>query len=216
MADTHIVFFQRPPDETPDGFGKRIRDVAAMLAADANATTVVAFVDDGELGAAPEASAYPSTYDGALLVSGIRSDALPAGDAIYGVRRRVVKARPRGRDGARSDGFTVVCPSVRMSHIDHGQFDAHWRDVHSRVHVESSPGTCHYEQLIIDEWLTPSAPHWDGVGLLSFASADDYAERLFGPGGEAAIMADVPNFVDLSKGETLPASEFVYLDETEL
>ena len=38
--------------------------------------------------------------------------------------------------------------------------------------MASSPGTCHYEQLIIDEVLTPDAPSWDGIGLLSFAMRD--------------------------------------------
>jgi hypothetical protein len=190
-----------------------LQDLAAEIAADPRASTVVLFVDDGKVGAPPEASSMPSTYDGALLVTGLAADLLPNGDALCGMRRRVIKARDRGRDGARSEGFTVLCPSVRYSFLTHEQFDAHWRDTHSRVHVASSPGTCHYEQLIIDEWLTPDAPTWDGVGLLSFASAPDYTERLFGPGGEAAIMADVKNFVDLSLGETLPASEYVYRDD---
>jgi hypothetical protein len=213
MAETYMTFFLRPADESPDAFGKRMRAWAVELAANSQATAVIAFADDGDVGAPPEATFTRPTHAGALLTTGIPSHDLPAGDALYGMRRRVIKARSRGRDGARSEGFTVLCPSVRIAHVDHEQFDAHWRDVHSKVHVASSPGTCHYEQLVIDEWLTPGAPLWDGVGLLSFASASDYTERLFGPGGEAAIMADVQNFVDLSRGETLPASEFVYRDD---
>ena len=109
----------------------------------------------------------------------------------------------------------MICPSVRASFLDHEQFNAHWRDNHSRVHVGASPGTCHYEQLIIDEKLTPSAPEWDGVGLLSFAAADEYTDRLFGgPEDQKAIMDDVARFLDLPKGETLPASEYVYRDES--
>ena len=114
-----------------------------------------------------------------LVASGVPADALPEGDAAFAVTRRVIKARDRGRDGARTPGFTVICPSVRFDFLTHDQFDAHWRDNHSKVHVASSPGTVHYEQLIIDDALTPGAPQWDGVGLLSFGSAQDYTERLF-------------------------------------
>ena len=165
------------------------------------------------MGAPPEASAYAATIDGALLVTGVPAAELPAGDVVCRMRRRVIKARPRGSDGERSEGFTVICPSVRASFLTHDQFDAHWRDNHSRVHVASSPGTCHYEQLIIDEVLSPEQPIWDGIGLLSFESAADYTERLFsGPDGQKAIMDDTDRFLDLTKGETLPASEFVYRD----
>jgi hypothetical protein len=126
----------------------------------------------------------------------------------------VIKARQRGRDGARSPGFTVVCPSVRASFLTHEQFDAHWRDKHCVIHVASSPGTCHYEQLPVREVLTPDAPWFDGIGLLSFASVVDYSERLFdGEAGRKSIFDDVERFLDLDRGETLPASEFVYRDQ---
>jgi hypothetical protein len=174
---------------------------------------MVLLVDDGAVAAPPEARAFPSTFDAALVATGIPQLELPAGDAVYRVTRRVIKARQRGTGGERSRGFTVVCPSVRASFLDHDAFDAHWRDNHSKVHVASSPGTCHYEQLIIDSRITPDAPDWDGVGLLSFESAIDYTERLFGgPEGRDAIYADVERFLDLERGETLPASEFVYKD----
>jgi hypothetical protein len=214
MTDTFMAFYRRPADETADGFGKRLRDVAAEIAADPTASAVVLLVDDGSTGAPPDASAMPSQFDAALVASGVPADALPAPDAVFGVSRRVIKARERGRDGERSEGFTVVCPSVRAPFLTHEQFDAHWRDNHSRIHVASSPGTCHYEQLIIDAPLTPGAPTWDGVGLLSFASAADYTERIFdGPEGQQAIYEDVARFLDLEAGETLPASEYVYRDD---
>jgi hypothetical protein len=82
------------------------------------------------------------------------------------------------------------------------------------VHVQASPETCHYEQLIINDALTPDAPEWDGVGLLSFASAADYTERLFdGEAGQRAIFEDIPRFVDIERGETLPTTEYVYRDD---
>jgi hypothetical protein len=214
MTDTFIAFYRRAADETAEGFGKRLRDDAAEIAADARASAVVLLVDDGATGAPPEASAMPSEYDAALVTTGIPARELPASDATFAVSRRVIKARDRGRDGERSEGFTVVCPSVRAPFLTHDQFNAHWRDNHSRIHVASSPGTCHYEQLIIDDVLTPDAPTWDGVGLLSFASSPDYTERIFdGPDGQKAIYDDVARFLDLEAGETLPASEYVFRDD---
>jgi uncharacterized protein (TIGR02118 family) len=217
MSDAYIAFFCRPADETPEAFGRRVRATAAEVAARPEASTVVAFVDDGSVGAPPGAtfapSAYvrPSRYNGGLLTTGLARADLPDAEAIYGIRRRVVKARTRGRDGTRSTGFTYLFPVNRADHINHEQFDAHWRDVHSRVHVEASPGTRHYEQLIIDECLTPGAAQWDGVSLLSFGSYEDFTEHQYRPGGAEAIAADVKKFV-ASPTETLATSEFVYLD----
>jgi hypothetical protein len=213
-TESLIAFYRRGVDETPDAFGKRLRDVATELAEDDRSSAVVLVVDDGETGAPPEATAFPSRFDAALMVTGASVGAVPPPDAAYAIRRRVVKKRDRGPRGSRSGGFTVVCPSVRAPFLTHEQFDAHWRDNHSRVHVAASPGTCHYEQLIIDGALTADAPEWDGVGLLSFASAPDYTERLFdGEAGQQAIMDDVARFLDLEKGETLPGSEFVFCDD---
>ncbi len=215
MSDALISLYRRPADETPADFGARLRATATELAGDERARELVLLVDDGDSGAPPEADAYPSTFDAALITSGIPFEEVPTPDAAYAVGRRVIKARDRGRDGARTEGFTVVCPSVRIASLSHDEFDAHWRDNHSRVHVQASPGTCHYEQLIIDEALTPDAPAWDGVGLLSFASAADYTERLFdGEAGQRAIFEDIPRFVDIERGETLPATEYVYRDDT--
>ena len=214
MSDALISLYRKASDESSADFGARLRDAAGKLAEDDRATEVVLLVDDGESGAPPEANAYPSTYDAALVTSGVPLDAVPAPDAAFAVGRRVIKARERGRDGARTEGFTVVCPSIRIPSLTHDEFDAHWRDNHSKVHVQASPGTCHYEQLIIDEALTPDAPEWDGVGLLSFASATEYTERLFdGEEGQRAIFEDIPRFVDIQRGETLPATEYVYRDD---
>ena len=213
MSDALISFYRKPDDETPREFGKRLRAVAGALVADERAREVVLLVDDGETGAPPSATAYPCAFDAALVTSGLPFETIPSPDAAFAIGRRVIKARERGRDGARSSGFTIVCPSVRAPFLSHEEFNAHWRDNHSRIHVESSPGTCHYEQLIIDEALTPDAPEWDGVGLLSFANETEYTERLFdGEAGQRAIFEDIPRFLDLERGETLPATEYVYRD----
>ena len=53
MADTYMNFFLRPADESPDAFGKRMRECALELAANTRATAVIAFADDGDVGAPP-------------------------------------------------------------------------------------------------------------------------------------------------------------------
>jgi EthD domain len=210
VAGTELIIFCRPADETAESFKERLLGLAADVASDDRATSVVLLVDDGDVGAPPEASSLERTFDAALVVAGVPGDALPGGDASLHVSRRVIKARRQGETGQRSTGFTLVCPTVRAEFVDHEEFAAHWHNVHSKVHMAWSPGTRHYEQLIIDS----PAGTWDGVGLLSFENATDYRDGLFsGPAGQTAIMDDVARFADFSRGERLPTSEFVFRDD---
>src|SRR5438270_13966697 len=121
MSDALIAFYRRPHDETPAQFGARLRDAAAALAGKGGVRELVLLVDDGETRAPPEAAAYPSTFDAAVVADGLPLAALPSPDAAFAIRRRVIKARDRGRDGARSEGFTVICPSVRAPFLTHDQ-----------------------------------------------------------------------------------------------
>jgi hypothetical protein len=211
MSETYFSLFRRRADEAPESFAQRLRTTASELASGPNTGTIVAYVDDGSVGDPPEVESG-SSYAGAVLTGGVPRPDLPDADAIFAVRRRVIKARTRGRNGARSAGFTRVYLVNRADHIDHEEFNAHWRDSHSRVHVENSPGTRHYEQLIIDECLTPGAGEWDGFSLISFGSPEDFTERRYGPGGAEAIGADSVKFVGRPT-ETFATSEFVYLDD---
>ena len=99
MSETFLTFFHRAADESAEAFGKRLRHTAGDMAADDRATTVIVFVDDGEVGVPPEATAMPSTFDGAILSEGVAAESLPAGDAAYRVGRRVIKGRSRGQRG---------------------------------------------------------------------------------------------------------------------
>lgn len=210
MTGARLITFRRPPDEAPAAFGDRLRGLAERVADDPSARTVVLFVDDGAVGAPADATALAPSFDAALLVEGTVDVDADDGAVFALSERRVMKARERGTGGTRSAGFTVLCPSVRTPSLSHEEFDAHWRDRHAPVHIASSPGTCHYEHLVIK----PAAGvAWDGVGLLSFASVEDFTERMFdGEAGQRAIYEDIPRFLDLASGETLPASEHVYKD----
>jgi len=70
VSETFFAMFRRNSEPT-ERFADRLRDAAVTVMADASATDVVLFVDDGLVGAPPEATAYPSSYDGALLVTGV-------------------------------------------------------------------------------------------------------------------------------------------------
>src|SRR5947209_3618497 len=130
MSDALLACYRKAADESPTDFGKRPRASVTELAADDRAREVVLLVDDGDSGAPPEATAYPCQFDAALVTSGLPMDVLPDPDPACAVGRRVIKARERGRDGARSEGFTVICPSVRAPFLTHDAFDTHWRNNH--------------------------------------------------------------------------------------
>lgn len=215
MSETHLVGFRRRDGEAAERAGSRLRGLAESVAADRRASCVVLFVDDGAVGAPAAATAMSASFDAALLVNGIPALELPAGDFALAVERRVMKARTRGRNGQRSAGFTILCPVIRAAQLTHEKFDAHWRDNHGPIHIASSPGTCHYEQLSVRPGASAEVSGWDGVGLLSFASAEDWKNGLFsGPEGQRAIYEDIPRFLRLDRGETLPASEFVFRDDS--
>jgi hypothetical protein len=209
-----MVFFRRPEDESPRAFGERLRSLADKLAGEPSATLVILHVQDDRTDAPPGASFEDRDFDGALTVDGVERAALPDGDATYAVSRRIIKQRTRPGGGERTPGFTIVCPSKRASFLTHEQFDAHWRDNHSKIHVASSPGTCHYEQYTVDDVVTAGAPELDGFGWLGFASTHDWETELFdGERGQQAILDDVARFLDATRFATFAASEYVYRDD---
>jgi len=208
-----MLMFRRPDAETPQDFGERLRTMGERLAAEPTATTVILHVQDDRTGAPAGTSFDDRDFDAALTVDGVGANSLGDADAIYDVSRRIIKSRKRPGGGRRTPGFTIVCPSNRAAFLTHEQFDAHWRDNHSKIHVESSPGTCHYEQFTVNEILTPGAPAADGFGWLSFDSAERWETELFdGERGQRAILEDVDRFLDSSRFATFGCSEYVYRD----
>jgi uncharacterized protein (TIGR02118 family) len=206
--------FGEHPNESPDERGERTRAIAADLARNTDADSVVLFVADGH----PESlvqptleAPVPASFRALLLVTGAPSEALPLGDAVYRVRSRVIKRRLRGTDGERTPGFTMVVPIVRASDLSHEQFDAHWRDRHAPLHVRHSPATERYEQVAIEATVSGSGRPWDGIGLLSFASRRAFDEEMFADAdAQRALLDDATSFSDASRTEVLFVSEYTY------
>jgi hypothetical protein len=85
--DSYVACFRRPADESPSAFGARLHEVARRLAKDERATTVVLLVDDGEVGAPPDAYALAPSFAAAMLISGLPLSDLPSAHATYRVGR---------------------------------------------------------------------------------------------------------------------------------
>src|SRR5262245_60756641 len=117
----YMLMFRRPEGESPAEFGSRLRTVAEKVAAEPAAATVILHVQDDQTGAPPEASADDRDFDACLTIDGVAADALPEADAIYGVSRRIIKSRRRPGGGARTPGFTIMCPSNRAAFLTHEQ-----------------------------------------------------------------------------------------------
>ena len=213
MTDTHLLTFHRATDESPQSFATRLGDLGRAVAADDAATTVVVFVDDGEV-ARRHCDGVPR-----LVRRG------PAGGGasrrlVAGGRRRARHRAPRDqgpRAGPRRCAGHLGSPSCARAFARRSSpMRSSTRTGATTTRRSTSrapPGTCHYEQLAIERVVRGDAPPWDGVGLLSFASADDYTNGLFdGAEGERAIYEDIPKFLDLERGETIPTSELVFRD----
>jgi hypothetical protein len=134
------------------------------------------------------------------LVIGEDRDALAAiaDHGLYRVHvRRMRHQRRFWPEGEPTPGLTAAFAQWKPPELTHEEADAHWRDVHAGLALRHHPGVWQYHQVSIDEVLDGRA--YDGIALLSFASAQEHAERFFGNDDDVAIiMADVPKFIDPS------------------
>jgi uncharacterized protein (TIGR02118 family) len=89
----------------------------------------------------------------------------------------------------------------RPRELTHEEFAHHWTQVHAPLAREHHPGICRYVQNVVVHKLTPDAPDVDGIAELSFASLDDFRERMYdSPAGQEVIAADVREFIDVTAG----------------
>jgi uncharacterized protein (TIGR02118 family) len=98
--------------------------------------------------------------------------------------------------GERTPGVKMFCPLRRRADLTREQFTAHWLGTHVPLALEHHPQMVRYITNVVDQRLSSTAPHWDGFAEISFASAADARERLFGsPDGERIIRDDIGRFI---------------------
>ena len=85
------------------------------------------------------------------------------------------------------------------------QFQQYWRETHAPL-AAVMPGLRRYVQdhVVVDPSQEP--PAYDGVAELTFDSAEAFQAALASPEG-AAVLADVPNFLDPDAIRVLIADE---------
>jgi uncharacterized protein (TIGR02118 family) len=211
-----IALLSRPEAVPPEQFWKDLLTRLEPLSAAVSARLYTADVDQTPLTRAPENQTRRPHFEAALLLEGDDLD-LPLvlsglGELrAYQGRSRVIK-RPGEQTppGRRTPGFTMVSPVFRADAITHERFDRHWGEQHAPLALRHHPGMAAYEQLVIEEPLTPGAAPFDGVALLGFATLEDYTERMFdSQEGRSIIIADTKRFLDLRRSEAVLMSELV-------
>ncbi len=209
-----IALLSRPEAVSPEEFWKDLRTRLEPLPAAASPRLYLADVDQAPLTRAPENQTRRPDFEAALLLEYDDPDLARVWSGLgevraYRARSRVIKQPGRQvPPGQRTPGFTMVSPVFRADAISHEQFDQHWGERHAPLALRHHPGMGAYEQLVIEQTLTPGAADFDGVALLGFAALEDYTERMFDSDeGRAIILADTRRFLNLRRSEAVLMSE---------
>lgn len=128
--------------------------------------------------------------------------------------------RGSGR-GARSPGWVQVTGIARRADISYDQFLDHWYGVHRQVAVDTQSSTGYVRNEIFRP-LTADAPEWCAIVEETFplGALDDPSIFYDAPGDEARykenaqkMFESVQKFLDLTKVDPHPMSEYVYGDD---
>jgi uncharacterized protein (TIGR02118 family) len=133
------------------------------------------------------------------------------GAHAYATSEHVQKAVGDRPLGQRTPGVKMFCPLRRRADQTHAQFVEHWLTAHVPLALEHHPLMVRYVTNVVDQRLSDDAPEWDGFAEISFASAADARDRLFGsPQGERIVRDDIARFI----GHTFPylVGEYVQKD----
>jgi uncharacterized protein (TIGR02118 family) len=118
------------------------------------------------------------------------------GAAGYATTEHVNKAIAERPLGQRAAGVKMFCPLRRRADLTHAQFVQHWLTRHVPLALEHHPAMLRYVTNVVDQRLSNGSPEWDGFAEISFASAADARERLFGsPDGERIVREDIGRFI---------------------
>lgn len=123
------------------------------------------------------------------------------GATAYATTEHVNKAVGAQPLGLRAPGMKMFCPLRRRADLTHEQFVEHWLGTHVPLALEHHPSMVRYVTNVVDQRLSKDGADWDGFAEISFASAADVRERMFGsPDGERIVRADIARFI----GHTFP------------
>ena len=213
------VLLLAPAAVDGDVWNRRLLDLCCDLAAAVGVEELAVHLRDEPARAIPQ----PDATDGASFQALVELagdprahaavDALRdlGGPHVYRVESRRVKAYPRTwPDGARTPGVEMLAVMRRCASISRDEFDAHWREVHAPMALRHHPGMWEYRQNAVRAVETPGSPDVDGIAVLGFPSAEDFATRRHdSPEGRDLIGADLARFVELARSEVTLTGEYV-------
>ena len=177
----------RLPDSELEPFGP---DLMRPL----EASAVVALWDTD-----PKAAVHLSLPSAARLVGAYQVDEV--------VKKDYDRTWP---SAAPSPGFKMIALLRRRDDLTHGQFSEHWRNNHGPLAVARQPGFWHYVQNHVNEVMTDTTPHWDGIGEIHYRDVDDALYRSYDSDeAQQLIWEDVARFLNYQESPTLTTNEWV-------
>jgi uncharacterized protein (TIGR02118 family) len=98
--------------------------------------------------------------------------------------------------GVRSSGVKLICPIQRREGMSHAEFVEHWVQRHVPLALAHHPAMTKYVTNVVDQRLSDSGEHWDGIAELHFAGERDLRERMYdSAAGEGIIRQDIARFI---------------------
>lgn len=116
------------------------------------------------------------------------------------------------KDGERSPGVSHVTWFPRPAHIPEADFFRGWHEEHTPLSFDLHPRRWEYVRNSVARTLTPGSPDLAAIVVERFRSLEDYTDpsRLYGePEVMERMMAELPNFADVSQMHSVPLSEYI-------
>jgi uncharacterized protein (TIGR02118 family) len=139
-------------------------------------------------------------------------DDVPDRDVLYAAAREVNVWRVDSRrqivwdrtwpDGSFAPGVKMVSFMRRAAGLTHEEFVRHWTERHTPLARRHHPGLWNYTQHAVRRAFTPGGAGIDGIAELHFRTRQSFEQEFFDSDeGRAVIMADVARFMSRPGGE---------------